>query len=206
MIKKEHASLYFIDRTIPSKQAKLQDQLRLIRYGKLEVEEEVEDEDGEKNEAMEDPYQDPEVRKDLIEEAKETWLTNQFIARPCQVCCIFYIGLILLAYGSIKYGYFNVDTEGDRDYQVWDDPATMDYEKFAIASEYISNFTGKAKADVRSQRSDIVFMLYQQDKGGPREGLMNHEGFKKMYKFEDDLMNSTQYKELCRAKPNNTDE
>lgn len=65
----------------------------------------------------------------ILAEAKETWLTNLIVRRPCEVFSItllFMLIFTLIAFGS---GLFELDEFSARDNYVWSSPVVHDHEK-----------------------------------------------------------------------------
>jgi len=117
-----------------------------------------------------------ETKKRYTEESEPMKLTNLFVDHPCKVMGVGYCGLIILCVIAFSANFFDMNTEQGREWYVWDDPITKDFEKFTLADTYVDKNTGKAQLDVRAKRSGIMFFIYEKQ-GNAAEGMINREHF-----------------------------
>ena len=111
-----------------------------------------------------------------MEESEPNKLTNMFVDHPCKMICCGYVLLFLLCFIAIKFNFFDINTDQGREWYVWDDPITRDYEMYTLADTYIDDNTGKAQMDVRAQRSGIMFFMYEK-KSDSATGMIDRKYF-----------------------------
>jgi len=113
-----------------------------------------------------------ETRKRLTEESEPLKLTNMFVDHPCKVMCGGYCALIILCIIAFSASFFDMNTEQGREWYVWDDPITKDFEMYTLADTYVDKNTGKAELDVRAKRSGVMFFIYEKV-GNKAEGMID---------------------------------
>lgn len=138
-----------------------------------------------------------ERRERLIAESTPMKLTELFVERPCTMLCGSYCILLALAVLAVMAGFFDLNTEQGREWYVWDDPITKDFEKYTLADTYISKNSGSDVLDVRSVRSGVVLVIYESKAGG--KGLLNKGYFQKIESWEAATRANSRWKEVCLA-------
>ena len=89
-----------------------------------------------------------EPMRQLMKEAEPMWFTNLLVERPCLVLCVCFIVLFLLTFGAVKLDYFAMNTQGSRDFLIWNDPIVVATDKLSLAKEYLDKNDGsKVKAE-----------------------------------------------------------
>ena len=81
-----------------------------------------------------DQYNDEELQ--LMEECKPNILINQFIMRPGTCLCISFFLCFVLAGLAVLLKYLALNDLGDRDFLIWDHPATKNYDMWKLARDY----------------------------------------------------------------------
>lgn len=79
-------------------------------------------------------------------------MTTIFVDHPCKVMGAGYCCLIILTVIAFAASFFDLNTEQGREWYVWDDPITKDFEMFTLADTYIEKNSGKTIQDVRAKR------------------------------------------------------
>jgi len=96
-----------------------------------------------------------------MEESEPNRMTNMFVDHPCKTICCGYLLLFLLCFIAIKFNFFDINTDQGREWFVWDDPITRDFEKYTLADTYIDENSGKSRLDVRAAKSGIMILIYE---------------------------------------------
>jgi hypothetical protein len=76
------------------------------------------------------------VEKALIEDCKSNMLIDIFIERPCQCLSFAIIICIVLSTIAVLVNFLALDDLGDRDFLIWDDPTTKNYDMWRLARTY----------------------------------------------------------------------
>lgn len=134
-----------------------------------------------------------EVRKRFTEDSEPTKLTNIFVDHPCKVMGVGYCMLIILTIIAFSASFFDMNTEQGREWYVWDDPITRDFEMYTLADTYVDKNTGKAQLDVRAKRSGIMFFIYEK-KGDSPTGMIDRSYFQKIETWEDSVFAKKEWK------------
>ena len=80
------------------------------------------------------------------------WFTNVLVDRPCSILVGWFALLFLLTYGAVALDYFEMNTQGSRDFLIWDDPIVVATDKLSLAYEYIEKYDGDTIKATRIQR------------------------------------------------------
>lgn len=82
-------------------------------------------------------------------------------------------------------------------------PLVVDYDKYTLANEFLTETKGDANVDVQTETTNGVFILYT-NTGDHPNGLLDIEALKIMKKMEDTIQLGDEYKKFCLAeKPQN---
>lgn len=70
-------------------------------------------------------------------------ITSWFVDRPCTVIGIGLFALIIVSVLAVVLGYFERTEQHRREYLIWDDQMTKNYDMQTLAKEAISKSKGK---------------------------------------------------------------
>lgn len=72
----------------------------------------------------------------ILAEARETYLTNLIVRRPCEICSVTLLFLLIFTLIAVGSGLFQLDEFSARDNYVWSSQVVRDHEKQNAAELY----------------------------------------------------------------------
>ena len=102
--------------------------------------------------------QDPALKK----LSREMGMTNLMVDRPCCVLSVAFLFLIFIACIVMIFRLYVLNDFTSRDYLVWEDPKTWDYDKMNLVKQELLMETGDGKVPLQTQIDPywITFLLY----------------------------------------------
>ena len=93
-------------------------------------------------------------------------LTNFFVDRPCICLITAFLFLGIITFFVIHLAWFTTTPPNDRDYLVWDDPKTIDYDKSTAARALLVGGVRSSGSELPLQSSAVLdwamFLIYSE--------------------------------------------
>ena len=131
-------------------------------------------------------------------------VTNCCVKFPT-LCCLFaYMVLIGLFFGAYFLKYFELNDEHYRDFLVWNDQATIDWDMREAAHQTIQKGYGLQQQPVRTElMEDLTATLLYQGKDG--QNLLDKSALLELQKFEQKIRDDEMWKKICLVDKDSTD-
>ena len=129
-------------------------------------------------------------------------LTNLFVKRPC---CVILTGFALMFVLSVVCFYFDfqvITPLHDRDYLVWGDKYTNNYDKSVLAKRELQVF-GDTEYPLQSQVQQdwsVVFVYQSTNDINTGSSIWSKDVLISIRDFENDIKQDSDYKLICLAK------
>ena len=144
------------------------------------------------------PPEPDEVHEQLMREGQPTWLTNQFVDRPCTIILLCMLLLLIVTVVSYSLGYFEMDPQSNREFLLWDDPRTIAMDKQSVAYDALKLAEGGQQKALRTQTmldwNAILLYMAPSDKD-----LINKEYLLTIQKYEEHITSMENWNKLCKA-------
>jgi hypothetical protein len=98
----------------------------------------------------------------LTKLSRQMAMTNLMVDRPCCVLSVAFLFLLFIACIVMIFRLYVLNDFTSRDYLVWEDPKTWDYDKMNLVKQELLMETGAGKVPLQTQIDPywITFLLY----------------------------------------------
>lgn len=127
-------------------------------------------------------------------------LTNLQIRRPYCVLITAYTILILLGAYIAAFKVYEFNPINMRDYLVWHDPKTWDYDKSLLIKEYLVAGTGEDESPLQTQIETYWTTFFIYNKRPNLDNVWTVEGLTAIRDLEADVQKDPRYLATCFSK------
>lgn len=125
------------------------------------------------------------------------WLSEFIVDYPFHITCFSTIFLSGLLFLTVYFGLFKQSDQNLRDYLVWNDPITFDYDKKVVSETAINRMMSSKDGHIDERGVNIndwnSILLYQSND----TNLWTAEKLREIQKIEQSIFDLPEYQKVC---------
>lgn len=132
--------------------------------------------------------QDYVLKRQLIEEGQENWVTNQCVEKPFTICCCAYMFLVTATAVAFFMDYFTFNSPNDREFAIWGDQRIIDWDMVESAKLQLLKYEEGIDIPIRSEKMTKLNSVILYKSADTNVSLIEKRTLEKIQTLEEDIL------------------